>query len=53
MLVLVTGAAGFIGSNLTEELLRKGHQVVGFDYFHPFYEPAFMCQNLGHLLAGS
>lgn len=46
MLVLVTGAAGFIGSNLTEELLRKGHQVVGFDNFHPFYEPAIKWHNL-------
>ena len=31
MNVLVTGAAGFIGSNLTAELLRRGHSVVGLD----------------------
>jgi UDP-glucose 4-epimerase len=30
---LVTGAAGFIGSNLTNRLLAEGHQVVGFDNF--------------------
>ena len=27
----MTGAAGFIGSNLVAELLRRGHAVVGFD----------------------
>ena len=33
MKVLVTGVAGFIGSNLAAELLRRGHSVVGFDNF--------------------
>ncbi len=31
MKILVTGAAGFIGSNLVAELLRRGHSVVGLD----------------------
>jgi len=31
--VLVTGAAGFIGSNMTDRLLSDGHSVVGFDNF--------------------
>ena len=28
---LVTGAAGFIGSHLTDELLKRGHRVVALD----------------------
>ncbi len=31
MRCLVTGCAGFIGSNLTDRLLREGHEVVGYD----------------------
>ncbi|MGH2718567.1 MAG: NAD-dependent epimerase/dehydratase family protein [Actinomycetota bacterium] len=33
MKVVVTGAAGFIGSNLTDALLASGHEVVGIDNF--------------------
>jgi len=29
MKVLITGVAGFIGSNLAKELLERGHEVVG------------------------
>jgi len=37
--VLVTGAAGFIGSHLCESLLRRGHTVRGLDAFTTFYDP--------------
>lgn len=33
MKILITGAAGFIGSNLTKALLNEGHNVIGFDNF--------------------
>lgn len=33
MKVLITGAAGFIGSNLSKKLLADGHEVIGIDNF--------------------
>ena len=35
--VLITGAAGFIGSHLVEALVRRGDEVIGIDNFDPFY----------------
>lgn len=46
MNVLVTGAAGFIGSHLCEALLKEGHQVTGVDNFDPFYDRAIKEGNL-------
>ncbi len=37
MTVIVTGCAGFIGSNLVERLLEKGYDVVGIDCFTDYY----------------
>jgi UDP-glucuronate 4-epimerase len=37
MRALVTGVAGFIGSNLAARLLREGHEVLGADCFVPYY----------------
>lgn len=45
--VLVTGAAGFIGSHLCEDLLSQGHQVLGVDCFSDYYDPAVKKRNLG------
>ena len=44
--VVVTGAAGFIGSHLCERLLADGHQVVGVDSFSDYYERERKEQNL-------
>ena len=38
MKILITGAAGFIGSNLCERLLANGHTVVGVDNFNDYYD---------------
>lgn len=39
MKILITGAAGFIGSHLAERLLDAGHQVLGIDNFNDYYDP--------------
>lgn len=44
--VLVTGAAGFIGSHLCERLLEQGHQVLGVDSFTDYYDPKVKQRNL-------
>jgi len=50
--VLVTGAAGFIGSHVAEALLARGDEVVGLDNFEAFYSPDIKRRNvlgvLGH-----
>ncbi|MGE5142709.1 MAG: NAD-dependent epimerase/dehydratase family protein [Acidobacteriota bacterium] len=47
--ILVTGAAGFIGSHLCEALVSAGHEVHGFDNFDPFYPRAVKEGNLAAL----
>jgi UDP-glucuronate 4-epimerase len=44
--ILVTGAAGFVGSHLAERLLRSGHDVVAVDSFSEYYSPAQKRDNL-------
>ena len=48
--VLITGAAGFIGSHVTEALLARGDGVVGIDDFDDFYSPAIKRANLAEAL---
>jgi len=48
MRILITGAAGFLGSHLCERFLREGHQVIGMDNFI-----TGSVENLAHLAGNS
>lgn len=48
MNILVTGAAGFIGSHLCERLIGNGCTVVGVDNFDDFYDPRIKRRNIGN-----
>src|SRR5215471_10663674 len=45
MRYVVTGAAGFIGSHLSEALVAAGHEVAGIDCFTDYYDPALKEEN--------
>lgn len=49
--ILVTGAAGFIGSHLAEKLLARGDTVYGLDNFDPYYPREFKEQNIAQASA--
>ena len=45
MKILVTGAAGFIGSHLAQKLVERGDEIVGLDNFNDYYDPAMKRAN--------
>ena len=49
MRCLVTGAAGFVGSSLSERLIELGHEVVGVDRFSDYYPRSYKEANLERL----
>ena len=49
-MILVTGAAGFIGSHVVDRLLADGHRVLGIDNFDPLYDRTIKETNLAPAL---
>ena len=49
--ILLTGAAGFLGSHLAEALLARGDEVLGLDNFDPYYDVARKERNVRGLTA--
>lgn len=47
--ILVTGVAGFIGSNLADTLVDLGYKVIGVDNFNDFYDPEIKRRNIAQL----
>ena len=50
---LVTGAAGFIGSQLAARLLAEGDEVIGIDNFTPYYSLDLKRDRISHIAQGN
>jgi UDP-glucuronate 4-epimerase len=50
---LITGGAGFIGSNLVHALLSRGAETIVLDDFNDFYDPAMKESNIAPFLQNS
>lgn len=50
-IILITGAAGFIGSFLSNRLLEVGYSVVGLDNLNDYYDPSLKDERLKELLS--
>jgi UDP-glucuronate 4-epimerase len=49
MAYLITGGAGFVGSHVAEQLLKRGETVVVIDNFNDYYDPAIKRRNVERL----
>lgn len=47
MKILITGAAGFIGSHLVKRLVKDGHEVIGLDSINNYYDVSLKIARLG------
>lgn len=47
--ILVTGAAGFIGFHLSQQLCQKGYHVVGYDNINSYYDPVLKYARLNEM----
>jgi UDP-glucuronate 4-epimerase len=53
MKIIITGAAGFIGSHLTDFLLAREEHIIGIDNFDPFYDVKIKEKNIENALTYS
>lgn len=53
MIILITGIAGFIGSNTAKQLLARGDKIIGLDNFNDYYDPTLKERRISEFLVGS
>ena len=46
----ITGGAGFIGSSLSERLLKEGNKIITIDNFCDFYDPKLKENNINNMI---